>query len=227
MIKKFSLICLYCYHIYAAGWTIVGDTFTNDVGTCEFDIWLNASQKSQNIGFYGDCVVFKYTSLQIASNASTQSLENKGFIEIEQGFYTTKDNFFNIGIIGGNIINTDIAHRNNNFYVYFPLSFNWLDEKLRTTLNVGWAYHTSTKENLLTLGASISGNITQKIWLVAEFSTSNHPSLLLDSSFYQVGASFLIHKDNISLDIAYLNSFRSDNLGTIIFGISFNAKLFD
>ncbi|WP_104696984.1 MULTISPECIES: hypothetical protein [unclassified Helicobacter] len=227
MIKKIFLLCVYCCCIYAAGWTIVGDTFTADKGTCEFDIWLNASQKSQNLGFYGDCVIFKYTSLQIANNASTQSLENKGFIEIEQGFYTTKDNFFNIGIIGGSIINTDISHRNSNFYAYFPLSFNWLNERLRTTINIGWAYHTGMKQNLLTLGASISGNITKRIWVVSEFSTSNAPHLLLNASFYQIGASFLIHKDNISLDLAYLNSFRSNDLGTLIFGISFNAKLFD
>lgn len=226
MIKKICLFCVCFCQTFAAGWTIVGDTFTGEKGTCEFDIWLNTSEQSQNLGFYGDCVILKYTSIQVANNASTQSFENKGFIEIEQGFYTTPDNFFNIGIIGGNIINTDTSHRNNNFYSYIPLSFNWFDVKMRTTLNIGWAYHTSTQQHLLTLSGSISGNITDKIWLVSEISTSNNPHILLNSSFYQVGASFLIHKDNISLDIAYLNSFKPQDIGTIILGITFNAKMF-
>ncbi len=226
MIKKISLFFAYMVQVFAAGWTIVGDTFTNPKGSCEFDIWLNASQQSQNLGFYGDCVILQHTSMQLASNASTQSSGNKGFIEIEQEFFTSNDHFFNIGLIGGNIINTISSYRDYHFYTYVPISFNWFGERMRTTLNIGWSYQSNAKQNLLTLSSSISGYITQKFWLVAEVSTSNTPKILLDSSFYQIGASYFI-QNNISLDIAYLNALNHKNFGTIIFGIAFSGKFFD
>lgn len=226
MLRTYFIFCIFLNITIAAGWSIVGDTFTDEKGKCEFDFWLHGSHISQNLGFYTDCVISKTTSLQIASNTSTQSLENQAFLELEQAFFTTQDNFFNIGIILGNGFGRTLKKLENNFYSYIPLSFNWLDQKLRTTLNIGMASNHNFMDHFFTLSASISGNITDKIWLVGEVSTATREKIYLNSSFYQVGASFLIHKDNISIDIAYLNSLNHSNFGSIKIGMAFYVNLF-
>lgn len=225
MLRFFVGIIFGITYIYAAGWSIVGDTFTEEQGKCEFDFWLHTAYTSQNLGFYTDCVISPSTSLQIASNTSSQSIENQAFIELEQSFYTTKDRFFNIGMILGDGISKDKSFQ-NNLYAYIPISFNWLDEKLRTTLNLGIASNQNFQEQFFTFSGSISGNLTEKIWLVGEFSLASQEKVSLDSSFYQVGASFLIYKDSVSLDIAYLNAFDHAHFGSIKIGIAFYTKIF-
>ncbi|CBG39590.1 hypothetical protein [Helicobacter mustelae] len=212
--------------IYCAGWTLVGDTFTEDRGLCEFDIWAQSSSPAQSLGFYADCVVGPSTSLQLASNVSTQSLNNQAFVEVEQSFYTTPDRRFNLGIIAGDGITTNKKNHANNSYIYIPLSFQWLDERLRTTFNIGWAGNDNFKKNLLTLSASASGNVAENIWIVGEVATNSDNSFSPYQSFYQVGASFLIHQKNVAIDISYLNSFRATGLGLFRLAIVFYGKFF-
>ena len=226
--RQIILFWVFLGQIYASGWTLVGDTFTDKSGTCEFDIWLRL-EKSENLGFYADCVVFKGLSLQVANNASTHSFGDKAFFEIEQEFYTNKEETFNFGMIFGDAFGTNENNggvfKSNQPYFYIPIAWRFFNQKLQTTINIG--YSTNFIQDFLILSGSLNFNPIPWLNIISEISTSsNHQGFAItNASFWQIGAIFFI-KDNISLDFAYLNDLDISTSGTFIFSITFKSQIF-